>query len=181
MRAAATMTWHNGECKMSAKRIDRNIDVETGNVTFTVVGTGEVLTVNANELSKEVQTRVMMHGLNAKVGDSAADPEANAMTQLISTWEQLKSGTWNVRGSGGARVTVLAEAMFEAQTGDLTLDQIVDKLEAMSKEQRRDIPKKYAKVHAAMSEIKSKRATEKSKAATKAAKGDESNVDELFA
>ena len=123
-----------------------------------------------------------MHGLNAKVGDSAADPDADAFTQLVSTWDQLVGGTWNVRGSGGgSRVTVLAEAMFATQNGSLTLDEIVDKLDAMSKEQRRDIPKKYAKVNAAMTEIKSKRATEKSKAAKKAAAADESNIDELLA
>ena len=167
---------------MAAKRIDRNIDLEAGTITFTVVESGQSVTVNAGELSEDIRTRVLMHGLNAKVGDSAADPEVDALTQLASTWDQLREGVWNTRGGGGAaRVTVLAEAMFEAQTGDLTLDQIVDRLDAMSKEQRRDIPTKYAKVHAAMTEIKSKRATEKAKAATKAAKGDESNIDELFA
>ena len=146
------------------------------------VGTGEVLIVNANELSPEIQTRISTHGLNAKVGDSAADPEVDAMTQLVSTWDNLKSGTWNTRGSGsGPRVTVLAEAMFVAQNGDLTLDQIVDKLDAMSKEQRRDIPKKYAKVKSVMEEIKAKRATEKAKVAKKAAATDESNLDDLLA
>ena len=178
----AALVRHNRRMKMAAKRIDRKIDIETGNVTFTVVATGEALTVNASELSEEVRNRVVIHGLNAKVGDSAADPEVDAMAQLVSTWDQLKSGTWNVRGTGGgARVTVLAEAMFAAQSGDLTLDEIVDKLEAMSKEQRRDIPKKYAKVKLAMDEIKLKRATEKTKLSKKAAAKDESDIDELLA
>ena len=168
---------------MAAKRIDRKIDVETGNVTFTVVETGKVLVVNANDLSEDIRNRVLMHGLNAKVGDSAADPEGDAFDLLASTWNQLKDGTWNTRGSGGAgpRVTVLAEAMFATQNGELTLDDIVDRLEAMSKEQRRDIPSKYARVKSAMEEIKAKRATEKAKFAKKAAAGDESNIDELFA
>ena len=167
---------------MAAKRIDRKIDVVTGDVTFTVVDTGKFLVVNASELSDDIRTRVLMHGLNAKVGDSAADPEADAFTQLVSTWDQLKAGTWNTRGGGGAaRVTVLAEAMFATQNGDLTLDEIVDRLEAMSKEQRRGIPQKYAKVKASMEEIKAVRATAKSKAAKAAAKADESNIDELFA
>ena len=167
---------------MAAKRIDRKIDLETGNVTFTIVETGKSLVVNASELSEEIRNRIVMHGLNAKVGDSAADPDADAHTQLASTWEQLKEGTWNTRGGGGAaRVTVLAEAMFAVQNGDLTLDAIVDLLEAMSKEQRRDIPKKHAKVKSAMEEIKAKRATEKAKVAKKAAANDDSNIDELFA
>ena len=166
---------------MAAKRIDRKIDVDTGDVTFTIVETGKTLVCNANELSDELQTRVKMHGINAKVGDSAADPEADAYAQLVSVWDQLKAGAWNVRGSAGPRVTVLAEAMFSAQNGNLTLDDVVDKLDAMSKEQRRDIPKKYAKVKSAMEEIRAQRATEKSKAAKKAAAKDESNIDELLA
>ena len=150
---------------MSAKRIDRKIEIENGNVTFTVLATGKELVVNANELSEDIRNRILMHGLNAKVGDSAANPEVDAFAQLVSTWDQLKEGTWNTRGGGGAaRVTVLAEAMFAVQNGDLSLDAIVDQLDAMSKEQRRDIPKKYAKVKASMEEIKTARATVKSKA-----------------
>ena len=167
---------------MAAKRIDRKIDTVTGNVTFTIVETGKSLVVNANDLPEEIRTRIILHGLNAKVGDSAADPDVDALEQLVSTWDQLLAGTWNVRGGGGAaRVTVLAEAMFATQNGTLTLDEIVDRLDAMSKEQRRDIPKKYVKVRASMEEIKAKRATDKSKLAAKAAKTDESNMDELFA
>ena len=177
----AAMMRHNRRMKMAAKRIDRKIDVETGNVTFTVLDTGKFLVVNVNELSDEIRTRIVMHGLNAKVGDSAADPETDAYTALVSTWDQLKEGSWNVRGSGaGPRVTVLAEAMLVAQSGTLTLDEIVDKLEAMSKEQRRDIPKKYAKVKLAMDEIKLKRATEKTKLSKKAAAKDEANMDDVW-
>ena len=134
---------------MAAKRIDRKIDMETGNVTFTIVGTDETLVTNpadyvghpAAEIKEYlgvVGWRMLLHAVNNKVGDSASSPNDDAMTQLVATWNQLKEGTWNTRGSGsGPRVTVLAEAMFEAQTGDLTLDQIVDRLDAMSKEQRR--------------------------------------------
>ena len=166
---------------MSAKRIDRKLDIETGNVTFTIVETGKTLVVNASELTDDIRNRVILHGLNAKVGDSGGSPGVDAFTQLVSTWDQLKSGTWNTKGSSGPRVTVLAEAMHSVQNGDLTLDAIVDQLNAMSKEQRRDIPKKYAKVKSAMEEIKAKRATEKAKVAKKAAAADDSNMDELFA
>ena len=141
---------------MSAKRIDRKLDIETGNVTFTIVATGKTLVVNASELTDDIRNRVILHGLNAKVGDSGGSPDVDAFTQLVSTWDQLKSGTWNTKGSAGPRVTVLAEAMHSVQNGDLTLDEIVDQLNDMSKEQRRDIPKKYAKVKAAMEEIKAK-------------------------
>ena len=177
---------------MAAKRIDRNIDLETGNVTFTVVDTDKALVTNPGDFiahtSDEIKTflgdigwRMLLHATNAKIGDSAANPEIDAYVAMVSTYDQLKDGTWNVRGTGGGtRVTVLAEAMFAVQKGDLTLDQVVDHLDAMSKEKRREIPKKYAKVKSEMESIKAKRATEKSKAASKAAKDDESNVDEIW-
>ena len=178
---------------MANKRIDRKIDLETGNVTFTVVGTGDAVIANPSDYINhpaqdikdflgDIGWRMVLHATNNKIGDSAASPDVDALVAMTATRDQLVAGTWNTRGGGGGpKVTVLAEAMFEVQSGDLTLDQIVDRLEAMSKEQRRDIPKKYAKVHAAMTEIKSKRAVEKAKTATKAAKGDESNLDEIFA
>ena len=178
---------------MAAKRIDRKIDLETGDVTFTVVESGQEVTSNPTDYvshtAEEIKTflgligwRMLLHAMNGKIGDSAANPGVDAYAQMVSTRDQLKEGAWNTRGGGGGgpRVTVLAEAMFDTQNGNLTLDEIVDRLEAMSKEQRRDIPKKYAKVHSAMEGIRAKRATKKAKAATKAAASDESNIDELL-
>ena len=182
-----------GEYRMSAKRIDRQIDLETGNVTFTVVGTGQALVANpadyishtAEEIKEflgDIGWRMLAHATNNKIGDSAASVDVDAMEAMTSTRDQLVAGAWNTRGGGGAaRVTVLAEAMFSVQNGSRTLDDIVDQLDAMSKEQRRDIPKKYAKVKSAMEEIKAKRATEKAKVAKKAAVSDDSDMDELFA
>ena len=168
---------------MSAKRIDRKIDLEAGTVTFTVVATGETLVADQSKLPSDMHMRAVLAGLNAKVGDSAADPNVDAFTQMTAIRDQLEAGNWNARGGdgGASRVTLLAEAMFAVQKGDLTLDDMVDRLDAMTKEQRKAIPLTYVKVKSAMEEIKAKRASEKAKVAKKAAAGDQSDIDELFA
>ena len=176
---------------MSSRKINRKIDLETGNVTFTLLSTKEVLVAKPTDYIdhtvEEIKSflgdigwRMLAHATNNKIGDSGGALNVDAFASMTAVHEQLIAGTWNTRGEGETRVTVLAEAMFSAQNGDLSLDDVVDQLDSMSKEQRRDIPKKYAKVKSAMEEIKAKRATNKAKVAKKAAAADESNIDELF-
>ena len=155
---------------MAKRRINRTVDFEKQTVTFGVVGTDNTLVVGVADLTPEMVTRAILHGLNGKVGDSAADPETDALASMQTVWDNIKAGNWNVRGGGGGgpRVTVLAEAL--AQVTGQELDAVVDKLEGMSAEERREIPKKYAKVKGAMDAIKAARATEKAKASGKAAK-----------
>ena len=158
--AYATHSGIMGETKMAEKRIDRKIDVKAGTVTFTVVATGQSLIADQSKLSEEIRMKIVLAGLNVKVAGSALDPKVDPYEQMVSTLKQLETGAWNMRGSGDGTspVTVLAEAMFAVQKGDLTLDDMVEKLDAMTKEQRRAIPVKYAKVKSAMEEIKAKRA-----------------------
>jgi len=167
---------------MAKKRIDRSIDLANSTVTFTVMDTSESLSARVADFPADIVNRLILHGINAKVGDSAADPTVNAFDALKSTVEQLIAGTWNVRGSGGGpRVTVLAEALSQV-TGQ-PLDAVVDKLDAMSPEERKALPKKYAKVDAAMKKIAADRATAKAKAAKGVAdkSTDEGDLDSLFA
>ena len=155
---------------MSKRRINRTVDFDKQTVTFGVVGTDDALIIAIADLPEEMRVRAILHGLNGKVGDSAADPETDAMSAMQSTWDNVKAGNWNVRGGGGGpRVTVLAEAL--AQVTGQELDAVVDKLESMSIEERKEIPKKYAKVKAAMDAIKATRAQAKAKESGKAAKG----------
>ena len=154
---------------MAQRRINRTVDFEKKTVTFGIVGSDDTLTVSVAELPKEMVTRAILHGLNGKIGDSAADPDTDALGAMQVVWDNVKAGNWNVRGSGGPRITVLAEALVQV-TGQ-ELDAVVDKLESMSVEERRAIPKTYAKVKAAMDSIKASRAQAKAKASGQAAKG----------
>ena len=154
---------------MAKRRINRTVDFDKQTVIFGVVGSDDTLIVSVAELPQEMVTRAILHGLNGKIGDSAADPDTDALTAMQVVWDNVKAGNWNVRGTGGARITVLAEAL--AQVTGQELDTVVDKLESMSVEERRALPKKYAKVKAAMDTIKASRAQVKAKASGKAAKG----------
>ena len=154
---------------MAKRRINRTVDFEKQTVTFGVVGSDDALTVSVSELPKEMITRAILHGLNGKIGDSAADPDTDALGAMKVVWDNVKAGNWNVRGAGGTRITVLAEAL--AQVTGQELDTVVDKLESMSVEERRALPKKYAKVKATMDTIKASRAQAKAKLSNKAAAG----------
>ena len=165
---------------MAKRRIERVVDFENRVVTFNVIGTDNSLVAKYDDLSDEMKVRAALHGINGKVGDSAADPTVDAFTVMNETFTNVLAGNWNVRGGGaGSRITVLAEALAEVTGQDL--DTVVDKLEAMSVEERRAIPSKYAKVKAAVDSIKAARAAAKAKTSKSAAKGtDDGDLAELL-
>ena len=163
---------------MAKRRIDRTINVETGDITFKVLESGAELVVNGSELSAAMIGRAVLHGLNGKIGDSAANPEVDALVAMTTVWDQLKADEWTARGTGAPRVTVLAEAVASVTGQDVGA--VVDKLEAMSVEDRRELPKKYAKIKAAMDQIKADRAKAAAKVSDKAAKGSDEDLSALL-
>lgn len=166
---------------MAKARIKREKDVEAGTVTFTEIESGKTVTADVKELfpdyanMSDVQRQTILHAINAKVGDSAASPDTNAIDAMQSTWDQVKGGTWNARGTGegSARVTVLAEAV--AALRDMPVEEVVSRLADMSKEQKDNLAK-HGQVEAKMKEIKAKRAAEAAKKAKASAK-DEAPLD----
>lgn len=153
---------------MAKARIKREKDFDNGNVTFTVLESGATLECKISDLPQEIITKLAIHGMNAKVGDSAADPNTDALEQMTSVWEQLKAGEWNVRsgGDGSPRVTQLAEALVRA-TGQ-NMETVVSKLGEMSDDQKKDL-RKHPDVAAAIEDIKLEKAKAKAKAAKAAA------------
>ncbi len=109
---------------MAKKRIDRKFDVETGIQTFTEVASNESIACDLHKLFadydsfNELQKRVIGHAINAKCGDSAADPSEPAIPQITKTWDNLLAGTWAERasGEGAVRVTDLAQAIANVMT-----------------------------------------------------------------
>lgn len=168
---------------MSKKRIDRKVNVESGAVTFTVLDTGKVLAANISDFPDAIVRRLVLHGINAKVGDSAANPDVDAYEALSSTLEQLKAGTWNVKGAGGAsRVTILAEAI--ARVKNKSTEEVMETFdaqeEALSEEGFKAWKAKLAKnpkVAAVMLDIKNERLAEQRKSAKAAAKDAEDDLE----
>ncbi len=74
--------------------IKRIIDARRGRVTFQIPATGESISIDVSEFSSEIQKRLMLHGLNAKVGDAAADPNCDAIEVMSRVVELMKEGHW---------------------------------------------------------------------------------------
>ncbi len=142
---------------MAKARIKREKNWAAGNVTFTDIGSGDTLTCDCEDLFtfygmdvaaaiaylesiedretpvlNEVQKRGICHLINAKVGDSAADPNDSAVDQMNVTWDALKAGNWSTRGDGtgaGGRISDVIAALFNlaVQNGqDVTESQVAD-------------------------------------------------------
>lgn len=161
-----------------SKRISREVNAEAGAVTFTVTESGASLTCALAELPDDVKVRLMLHGLNAKVGDSAADKNTDALEKMTGVWDSLKAGEWTQRGGGesGPRITILAEAL--ARVRDRTVEDAVAYLADQDEEKVKAI-RKVPEIEAAMKAIRAERAAAAAKAASKAAKGAESDLSSI--
>jgi len=154
---------------MAKARIKREKDFENGSVTFTVIETGKSMTVNVNDYSDEIKNKLLVHAVNAKVGDSAADPKEDALAAMVKTHEQLAAGNWSSRGegTGGAKTTLLLEAM-QRVFPDRSEEEIREKLDSMSDEQVADL-KKHPQVVEHTAKIRAERAAAKAKKSKAAA------------
>ena len=155
---------------MAKQRIKREKDFEAGTVTFTVMESGESLTVNVSDISGDLTNHLLVHAINAKVGDAAADPKVDAMEAMTNVVGQLKEGTWTAKSGGGAaKTTMIAEALVRV-TGQ-ALEDVNAKLETLSEDELKDL-KKNGQVKSAMADITAERAKARAKAAAKSAGDD---------
>jgi hypothetical protein len=105
---------------------------------------GSSASVNLADLPPDVVTRLAVHGLSQKVGDSyasagkAENPLGYAKEAVKETIEQLIAGLWRVTaGPGEPRVTQLARAVARAFgiTEEAAVATFTDKEESMSEEE----------------------------------------------
>lgn len=151
-----------------AKRITRAKDIEAGKVLFTVVESGKTLEAVLADLPPAIQTHLAIHGLNAKVGDAAADKEVDAFTAMTKVLEQLRNGEWGSgRTGGGGKISDLVEVLVKLEYGDV--EAVTAKLESLDDEKKKSI-RAHPAVKAELAELRAKRATEKAKSSKKAAK-----------
>lgn len=165
---------------MAKKRIDRKKDLDAGTVTFTEVASNESHTVELKSLFpmyndfNDVQKQLVLHAVNAKVGDSAADPSEPAIPQIAKTAENLLEGKWAERasGDGAVRITDLAKAIANVMTAEGKPTEEKDVATAMA-DWDDDKKKSYRddhRVKAEMEKLRAVRARDRAKEADKIAK-----------
>lgn len=174
---------------MAKKRIERKIDTEAGTVTFTELSSAETFVADFAAMygdlwpmMNEIQKRLILHGGNAKDGDSAADPTNPAIPQIAATHINMvgggagngSDGVWSSRGdgTGGVKQTDLASAVFAvmvAQGDDTTQEKVNEAVSAWDDTKKKDV-RGDPRIKKEIEKLKKARQDERTKAADKAAK-----------
>ena len=117
-------------------------------------------------IPNEIKTRLCLHGLSQKLGDSYAGAEsvADAFAAATRVLKDLVEGNWKTAregGTGGVRTTLLAEALARvasAQTGEeVTVEQAREVIEGMNDDEKKAVRNDSA-IQVSISEIKLERA-----------------------
>lgn len=156
-----------------AKKASKVIDNDSGSVTINFEETGNAVAVQLSELTQDIITRLALHGLSQKLGDSYAGAEAEEAYDLAAqVAERLRAGEWTQArtGGGGPRVSQLVEALAAATGKDQ--EECLTVVSAMDDEQKKQL-KKHPSVAAELARISAERAAQKAAAAAKAAEGAE--------
>lgn len=115
--------------------------IEGTTVTWEFPSTGEKISQDLAALPDEIKTRLALHGLSQKGGDSYAglgseiEKAAEALKRVLA---DLTAGNWAAArasgGGGGPRVTLLARAIVRAMTdaGRSDVPEIADIVESLS-------------------------------------------------
>ena len=96
---------------MSMNRVKKSVSVENESVTFGFDGNN--MEFRLDQLPGEMITRLALHGLSQKLGDSYADSTKVTDPQSAATdvWNNLKEGNWGrERGSSVDYDALIAEA-----------------------------------------------------------------------
>ena len=99
------------------KFLQKKVD-EVGRRVKCVLGNGVCVELGLDELKPEIVTRLALHGLSQKLGDSAASFSKEgdfhgAFGAMQGTADNLLQGVWVAKGSGGT--SDLAQAIAELQ------------------------------------------------------------------
>jgi hypothetical protein len=124
--------------------IEATISPEHGllNLTF---ANGRKLNLHLSELSSEMQTMAMLHGLKQKLVDAAAisrDPETGRSATVeqkyqavFEVFQRLLDGNWNAprEGNGGASLLLAAMVEFSGKPQDVVKTWLETKSDAEKK------------------------------------------------
>lgn len=139
-----------------AKKTTKVIDGDV--ITITFVDSDEELQVDINDIPAETISKLAMHGLSQKLGDSTAGTEpGEAFGRASAVAKDLLDGNWSTRvAAAGPRTTQLAEALAAA-TGK-SLEEAAGKIEAMDDDGKKDL-RAHPHIKAELAKIKAAKAT----------------------
>jgi len=136
---------------------------------------GATLAAELDALPEDILTRLALHGLSQKVGDSyAGEDAANCQTIAEKTLEALVKGEWSTRsGGGGPKISQLAEALARATGQEVAA--CVATIAEMDDDTKKSI-KAHPQIKALIATIKLEKATADAEKAAASA-NDESDMD----
>lgn len=151
--------------------------VRTKGADFVSFAIGKtILTMKVSEVHAAVLNQVIVHGLNAKIGDKFASAkdltDAEIVDGISDVIKNLKSGIFNATG-GGSGSSILAEAIARVRKVEVAVAKaLVDKLDD---EQLKNVSSN-ASIKKAIADIKAERAAAVAKASADSSK----ELDELL-
>lgn len=137
---------------------------EEGVFTFSF-GNGTDVYIDVNELSDEQRYNLLMHGLNAKGGDSFAGAKGDytiGIAAVQKVCDQLMANQWNASrasaGEGAPRVGELAQAIANIKGLDVA---VVTKAVTAATDEQRSAWRKNAAVAAEIAKLRAAKAAER--------------------
>lgn len=148
-----------------AKKASKSIEGDILTIKFEE--TNEELVVDINNIPAEIISRLAMHGLSQKLGDSYAGADvAEAFARADGVAKDLLEGNWSTRvAASGPRTTQLAEALAAA-TGK-PLEEAAALVETMDDEAKKSL-RAHPHIKAQLATIKATKAAEAAQKAAEA-------------
>jgi hypothetical protein len=140
------------------KKASVNVEGTTLKFDFT---TDDLLVFDVTQLSDDIKTKALIHGVRQKIQDSYAGVDADkAYVAANAVAQAMLDGNWSTRTEGtggGVRTSLLAEALARA-TGQ-ALDACIAAISTMDDDTKKSV-RSHPQVKKAMMEIKLERARE---------------------
>jgi hypothetical protein len=157
------------------KKATKSVDEAAQTVTFKFADGGNFV-AKLGDMPATIATRLALHGLAQKLGDTYAGDVESAEAEVRDMYGELANGHWSTRAPGEPRITLLAEAMaslrpVEGVSHEERTKQAMRKLEEVSDEERAAL-RKDPRIKLAIAQIQAKRLRDAAKKAPEGVKLD---------
>ena len=166
---------------MAKARFEKIIDYENKSVTIKDLGSGESLTMFADELVDNSVDEAKLYCINDRVPGAANSKKVTPIVAMTKMWENMKAGVWPKKGGGLAKITDLVAALMEysKQPQPEVEEKIANMKAADEANGTKDVAalKAHPDLAPILERMKTERQKEREKAAKTAAKGNETPLE----